>query len=375
MDNRVYLSACADYENENVRKAVNSALSAFGGAAELCGGKHVLLKVNLLMLSSPDKAVTTHPSIVRALCEEFMLAGCTVEIADSCGGIYTEAILEKLYTVCGMKRVAEETGATLNFDTSSYEHSFPNGKRIKKSQVITPVKRADFIVSVAKLKTHGLTYYTGAVKNMFGVIPGLLKAAMHSRFPDKKAFCEMLVDLCEGISPDLSVIDGVFGMEGAGPSGGKPKFAGVVIASKNPYAADIAAMDIMGLDAGKSYVHLEAGKRGLFGEPRLLGAPIESFRTGFEPAYKREPRTFLAILPGALRTYATRLLAAHPNIIKEKCVGCGECVRSCPESTISLVDGKACINYDKCIRCYCCQELCPARAIKIERFAKFKKGK
>lgn len=375
MESRVYLSPCEDYTKEKVEIAVHDALEAFGGAAALAGGKRVLIKANLLMSSAPDKAVTTHPGVIEALAREFIAAGCKVEIADSCGGIYTEDVLKKLYAVSGMKRVAENTGAELNFDTSSFERSIPEGVRIKKTQVISPVQRADFIISAAKMKTHGFAYYTGAVKNMFGVIPGLLKAGMHSRFPDKKAFCEMLVDLCEGVRPDFSIIDGVVGMEGAGPSGGSPKQAGVIVASRNPYAADLAAMEIMELDREKSYVHTTAIKRGLVGEIELCGASLSEFRTSFEPAYKREPRTFLAILPGAARVYAERFFAAYPNVIFGKCVGCGECARSCPESTITIKNGKANINYKKCIRCYCCQEMCPARAIKIERFAKFKKRK
>ena len=375
MKERVFLAECRDYGEENVRFAVHRALDAFGGAEALAGGKKVLLKANLLMSCSPDEAVTTHPNVVEALVREFMSAGCEVEIADSCGGLYNEDVLRTLYGVCGMSRVAERTGAKLNYDTLSFEMPVPNGVKIKKVQVISPVKRADFIVSVAKMKTHGLTYYTGAAKNMFGVIPGLQKAVMHSRFPDKKAFCNMLVDLCEAVAPNLSFIDGVVGMEGAGPSGGKPKSAGVIVASKNPYAADIAAMDIMGLDKNKSPLHMLASKRSLVGEVELLGDAVENFRTQFEPAYTREPRTVLMVFPGALRKYVERMVAKYPNIVEGKCVGCGECVKSCPEHTIELKDGKASVKHEKCIRCYCCQEMCPARAIVIERLSKFKKRK
>ena len=373
MADKVYIARCADYKKMNADKAVREVLSEFGGASAMCCGKHVLIKVNLLMASVPDKAVTTHPSIISAIAREFIEAGNTVEIADSCGGVYTETVLEKLYAVSGMKKVAEETGAILNYDTSSFEKNFDEGVRIRKFNVISPVKRADFIISAAKMKTHGFTYYTGAVKNMFGVIPGLTKAAMHSRFPDKKAFCEMLVDLCESISPDFSIIDGVYGMEGAGPSGGVPKYAGVVIASENPYAADIAAMKIMGLSVENSYVHTASIGRGLVSDIDFCGVPVSEVATKFEPAYKREPRTFLSILPGAARVYAERFFAAYPSIIRDKCVGCGECARSCPESTITICDGKATINYKKCIRCYCCQEMCKLLAVKIERFVKYKK--
>jgi len=373
MNSKVNLASCSDYSEQNVKKAIRASLDAFGGAAALAGGKRVLIKVNLLMASTPSKAVTTHPAVVKAIAEEFIAAGCSVEIADSCGGAYTEESLRKLYAVCGMKSVAEKTGAVLNYDTTNFEREIPEGKRLKSVQMISPVERADFIISAAKLKTHRFAYYTGAVKNMFGVIPGLQKAAMHSKFPEKNAFCEMLVELCESVSPDLAIIDGVIGMEGQGPSGGEPKFAGVLIASENPYAADSVAMEIMGLDKTKSHVHSYADRCGLVGDVSVSGGSVSNFRTEFKPAYKREPKTSLAIIPGAVSRFVSGLFAAYPYIMSEKCVGCGRCAEVCPESTISVVDKKAVINYNKCIRCYCCHELCPIRAVEIKRFAKFRK--
>ncbi|MBQ6846618.1 MAG: DUF362 domain-containing protein [Oscillospiraceae bacterium] len=373
MEKRVFLAGCKDYEQKKVDNAIHASLEAFGGAKALAGGKRVLIKANLLMSEIPSKAVTTHPAVVSALAREFMSAGCTVEIADSCGGLYNEGVLRKLYSTSGMKRVSEETGAELNFDTSSFEREIPNGVKIKKTQMITPIERAEFIISAAKLKTHGFTYYTGAAKNIFGVIPGLSKAAMHSKFPDKTDFCEMLVDLCESVKPDLSIIDGVVGMEGAGPSGGTPKEAGVIITSKSPYAADLAAMDIMGLDAEKSPLHMAAKGRGLIDDIELFGDNIENFRTSFTPAYTKDSKSVLSILPGALKRYVEKFFARYPYIRKEKCIGCGECVRSCPEHTIKLREKKAVIDYKNCIRCYCCQEMCPARAIDIVKFAKHRK--
>ena len=365
MKDKVFLASCEDYSKEKTSLAVKRALDAFGGASSLAGGKRVLIKVNLLMAALPDKAVTTHPSVVEAIAREFINAGCKVEIADSCGGAYTEDVLRVLYATSGMKKVAEETGAELNYDVSSFECPISDGVRLKKTQMIMPVKCADFIVTAAKLKTHSFAYYTGAVKNLFGVIPGKLKTVMHSRFPEKKAFCEMLVDLCEAVKPDLAIIDGVYGMEGAGPSGGKPKYAGVVIASPSPYAADVAGMRVMGLDENKSPVHMNAKKRGLVSEPVFEGDELSGFITDFEPAYKREPKTSLAIIPGAVRRYIDHFFARYPEIIEDKCIGCGECAKACPEETISISCGKARVNRKNCIRCYCCQEMCPMVAIEI----------
>ena len=175
MKDKVFLAECRDYSRENAALAVRRVLDAFGGAESLAGGKRVLIKVNLLMAALPDKAVTTHPAIVEALAREFIDAGCKVVIADSCGGAYTEDVLRVLYATSGMKKVAEETGAELNYDTGSFECTIPGGKRLAKTQMITPVKQADFIVSAAKLKTHSFAYYTGAVKTSSELYPENLK--------------------------------------------------------------------------------------------------------------------------------------------------------------------------------------------------------
>ncbi len=371
MDN-VFLSRCEEYDKEKVEKSIHDILEFFGGAAALAGGKKVLIKANLLMASTPDMAVTTHPTVIAAIAKEFKAAGCEVMIADSCGGIYTKNVLEKLYAVSGMKMAAEESGAELNYDTSSFEREFKDGAKLKKAQLISPIEWADFIVTAAKLKTHGFAYYTGAVKNLYGTIPGLNKAVLHSRFPDKKDFCELLVDICESVAPDFAIIDGVEGMEGAGPSAGEKKKANVIIGAKSPYAADEAAIKIMGLAPENSYTHMTARARGLVSEVSFHGEAIESLVCSFKPPYEKETHSVLQILPKSARTYVGRIFAAYPEIDSSKCIGCGVCVRSCPEKTIVIKDGKAKVVKKKCIRCYCCHELCQEKAVELKRLFKRK---
>ena len=220
------------------------------------------------------------------------------------------------------------------------------------------------------MKTHGLTYYTGAVKNCFGCIPGLTKPVLHSRYPDPKVFCSMLVDLCECIKPGLSLIDGIVGMERHGPTGGQPKRAKVLIGARNPHAADLAAVHIMGFRPEQVPTLMEAIGRGLipssYKELQLLGDPVSQFETSFLPA-RKDGKTLLKLVPRPLRPKAENLLTPYPVIHPETCVGCGECVRTCPQKTICLEKRKAAINYSRCIRCYCCQELCPRRAISLKR--------
>lgn len=88
--------------------------------------------------------------------------------------------------------------------------------------------RETLVIDIAKLKTHGMMGYSGAVKNLFGVVPGLLKPELQP-LPGKEPFAEMLVDLCEYVHPDFSIIDAIDAMEGDGPTGGQKRFVGALV--------------------------------------------------------------------------------------------------------------------------------------------------
>ncbi|MDL2289024.1 DUF362 domain-containing protein, partial [Oscillospiraceae bacterium OttesenSCG-928-F05] len=264
MDKRVCLCRCQSYENDEVRAAVRRILDAFGGAkAMIKPGDKVLIKPNLIIGRAPEEATTTHPSVVAAVAAEFAEAGGKVTIADSPGGAYTEENMRKIYKLSGLEAAAEATGALLNYDMSARTVALSDAKVLSEAPVISPVLDADFIISLAKLKTHSLAYYTGAVKNLFGVIPGIAKKTYHARFISATQFCEMLTDLCEFVKPGFSIVDGVVGMEGPGPTGGTPKRADVIGGAVNPYALDMAMGDVAGLQRRLNVILNVVEKRGL----------------------------------------------------------------------------------------------------------------
>ena len=367
MEKRVYLSSCESYEYECVKSSIQAILAKFGGAKRLAGGKRVLIKPNLLMPRNPDDHTTTHPCVIKALAEEFMAAGCAVTIADSCGGPYNTTVLKLLYKKCELQQIADETGAQLNLDTSYKTIDFPGGDLIKSFPVITPAADSEFIITTAKLKTHMMTHMTGAVKNLYGCIPGLTKAVYHSKLPDRRQFCRMLVDLCECVSPSFAVIDGVYGMEGRGPSGGRPKKAGVILGGINPHAVDLAASRVMGLDTESIYTLSEAEKRE-FIPPNARdldysGSDPSRFEFKFLPPSQKGIKG-IGLMPKFMRPFLTRLSLPLPKI-SERCVGCGDCTAACPEQIITIENKRAIIDRSKCIKCYCCHELCPYKAIDI----------
>lgn len=370
MEKRVFTAACGDYSPDAVRRTAGRMLAAFGGPeAFLKNGRRVVIKPNLLMAREPEGATTTHPEVVEAVAALFVEAGATVIIADSPGGPYNSLALQRVYRACGMEGAARRSGARLNKDFSSQKVSFDGYKR-REFEILTPVMQADVLISIGKMKTHMLTYFTGAVKNLYGTVPGLTKAAYHSRLPGQQEFCRMLVDLCRCVAPDLSIIDGVEGMDGRGPSGGRVRHAGVLIASRSPFAADLAAMHICGLEPERSPVHTFAAAQGLvpvqYDGLEVTGDRVPPLSEPFLPPAGKGAARESAInrLPAKWRQPLRRALVAAPRVT-ERCIGCGSCARSCPQKAIVIRQGRAIVDKRGCIRCYCCHELCPVRAIQI----------
>src|SRR5271157_2623945 len=185
MAGSVSLARCGSYDFQEVKDSVRQSLEPLGGiSAFVKPGERVLLKVNLLMKRKPEKATTTHPAVARALAELVREAGGTPVIGDSPGGyhLYTASTLRSVYETCGMMNAAQESGAELNWDTDIVEVPYPEGRRVKLIKTIKPVREVDKIINVPKLKTHGMTVYSGAVKNLFGIVPGRYKGEYHLRF-------------------------------------------------------------------------------------------------------------------------------------------------------------------------------------------------
>lgn len=376
MEKTVSIVRCDDYLQQTVDRAVKRVLEPLGGVSAFQPkGKRVLLKPNLLSACKPEDAATTHPSVVEALAKEFAAAGAEVTIADSPGGLYSTSSLKRVYEVCGMAAAAENSGARLNFDLSYKRISYPGGIYASEFDILAPVLDADIIVSIAKLKTHGLAYYTGAVKNLFGCIPGLEKAAFHSRYPDRYRFNAVLVDLCELIKPHLSVVDGVIGMEGDGPSAGAPKHVGVIGASLNPYALDVAMCDLVSLPPSQVPVLVEAAARNLVvptvTDISFAGDEPGNFKTRFVPPAgggRDSPIGVFSsyILPKKIRQKVLDSMNPWP-LMTERCIACKKCAEICPRQVITIREGFAVPDYSGCIRCYCCHEICPVKAINLTR--------
>ncbi len=363
---------CSSYDREEVCRAVENAIEAAGGLPQLAG-KKVLLKPNLLSDAGYDKAVSTHPEVLYAVGRLIIAGGGILMIADSPGAgiLYTPRVMKRVYQKCGITQIAGDLGIAMNYETGYQDRPYPEGKVMKHFTVIDPACEADVIISVCKLKTHMFTRYSGAVKNTFGVVHGLDKPIFHSRFPDSADFSEMLVDLNELIKPDFVVMDAVFGMEGNGPMGGEPKYAGYILASRSVYALDVTAQRLISMDPLRILTTAAAAARGLVDPESVVTAgdsviPLTDFVL---PSTYSAPSRNTWFRRNVLRRFQTmgRYYAPAPVVKMDSCVGCGQCVRICPVGAAVMKGKKASFDHRKCIRCYCCHEMCQYHAIEMKR--------
>ncbi len=378
----VALRRADTYEYERLLACLEQMGADLGLAPAHFRGRRVVIKPNLVAAMRPEQAATSDPTLLSAVAAFLRAHGAgEILVAESPSGIYSETMLRRNYRACGILEAAEAAGVTLNYATDAVSCAYHEGVACRAFSVIAPIAEADVIVDLCRLKSHSLTRLSGAVKNLFGVVPGVEKFEMHSAYPTMPIFSEMLVDLCAmlcGAHEVLAICDAVTAMEGNGPTGGAPRRIGALLMSASPFCLDRAAEALIGFEGTVPTTEIAAG-RGLCPPRadalRILGEPLAALTVAdfAEPDSSRETAgvRFLRALPDFMGGRFARFLRPRPQIDAKACVGCGVCAASCPRHRIALVgEGakrRARIDYDGCICCFCCQELCPHRAVRIRK--------
>ncbi len=372
MTELVSIRKAIDYE-DSLPEAIDNVLRDLGGIERFVKkGDIVALKPNLLVFSSPSKAIVTNPHFTFEVFKKVLEAGGKPFVIDSPGsGIpFTKRSLNSLYRLTGYSEVFKDYPDCLNLDTSKKMVDIENGLILKSVNILKPLLDADVIINLPKMKTHSLTFISGAVKNMYGSVPGMEKTRYHSRFKDVHDFSRALLDVSNVTKPNLTLMDGILSLEGDGPAmRGVPRKTEIILGSKDPLSMDFAICKLIGLEYKEiPYLKVAIDNNISDGTYNLKGdiPSIDNFVL---------PRTYhgkLSLDPVSLYNYFvfpifSNFLIEKPKVIKQKCIRCGICVRSCPEKIITMDKISAKIDYSKCIKCYCCHEQCPEGAIDLKR--------
>ena len=365
MNNKISVRKCKEYDLQEIYDLISDIYKKTDGPE--VSGKKVLLKPNILTDDDPAKCICTHPVVVEAMIRFLQAGGATVFVGDS------PAVHSKKFRAekTGIFNVCRRTGATwVDFTKNPIEKKLRKG-RIKIASVVEEV---DLIISLPKFKNHELVYFTGAIKNTLGLVPGFSKAKQHARHQDRTSFSEFLVDLNEAVLPDYFLMDAVMGMEGPGPGRGIPVEIGLILGSTNPLILDMTASKI----AGYEPIVIPTSKSAFFrknwlqSEDEIVYEGPE-INTLIKKDFKKIPVSVsrnIAMQFMMKRIKPLRKLERRPVFIHENCTGCLKCVKICPVNAIQLHPVKK--NYivltdSKCIRCYCCSEVCMDNAVEIKR--------
>lgn len=375
MYTRVGLAACDKYDTAAIKSAITKALSVSGFEFSSLRGKKVLLKPNLLMPIAPERAVTTHPAFFHAVAVIVKEHGGIPTVVDSPNFFGLSGALKKT----GLLNVAQNLGIEIADNTKTRVLHWDGARRYKTHEISESFFDADVIINLPKLKSHSLTYLTGAVKNLFGAIPGTKKAQMHMKIPDPIEFSEYLLDLYgamlmgfEKSKEFMHIMDAVVGLEGEGPGpSGKPRKIGAVIAGTDGVAVDYTAARLVGFDIEKIFTVVRGFVRRYGatspGDVEIHGEPLEKMRIAdFVPSKTSvlKSRFWNAITPALKNLFVER-----PVPVKGKCTLCLYCQKVCPAGAIVVKSGKKTpsFNSSKCIRCFCCLETCPGEAIVLKK--------
>ncbi|MEA1939529.1 MAG: DUF362 domain-containing protein [Candidatus Caldatribacteriota bacterium] len=326
--------------------------------------KTVLIKPNLIGSFPPERGVTTDPRVVAAIVKE--LKKCNTKeivVGDNSGSIHFDPM--KIAKVTGMLKASD--GCFINIG-SEVEEVEVKSKFIKNLFISKKILHADYIINVPKFKTHSLTTITGAIKNMFGIIPGGKKAQLHTISHSIDEFAELLVDIYQIRVPDLNIMDAIIGMEGMGPTNGKIREINKIISSDNGVSVDSVMSFMMGLNPNSIELLKISAKRNL-GEIDTSKIVIDGTLEKI-PEFKTPNNGLLQKIIKVAVPHIFNFAAVKPIVDHNKCKICKKCIEVCPTGAMSIKDKYPEVDRKKCISCFCCDEHCPYGAITLPSWQK-----
>lgn len=370
MTKNVALQKCFSYDFDEVFSAVKKMMQDVPPPD--VRGKTILIKPNILYPKKVEACVCTNPVVTGALVKAFKELGAKKVLAGESPAVANSTSAAKATGT--FEQVVSNGGEWIDFHGKVFVEN-PEGVLAKKFEFADAFAEADVIVSAAKLKSHQLMKYTGAMKNLFGLVVGLEKAQCHYRFSNPDDFGKFLVDLNLAAKPQYAVMDAVMGMDGpGGPGSGDPIQLNFLAASDNILALDWICSSLVGYNPHEINYLQDALLRKVWlssaEEIQTLGADFreiacDKFRT------VKSNGIFGSSIPSPLKPLAKFFLTRNPHFKNKKCIKCARCEKICPAKVIAMQgkNGTArMMERTKCLHCFCCHEICPESAISLRRF-------
>jgi uncharacterized protein (DUF362 family)/NAD-dependent dihydropyrimidine dehydrogenase PreA subunit len=362
---QVSLVRCGSYDSAEVYEAVRKSVDLLGGIEGFVKpGEKVLLKPNLLTDTEPDKGITTHPEVVRAVIRLLKPITKNIFCGDAPSVWGEKRDVDRVYETTGMKKVCFDEGAELVYFTHPV---LTNGYPIADW-----VFKCDRLINIPKFKTHAYTVLTAALKNLFGLIVGMHKMKVHFDNPKPSELSKVIVDIYQLRKPDLNILDGIVAMEGQGPgSAGTLREFDLIASCQDGLSMDLVLTHLMNLEVLDVPTNKEAINRGLaaggLGPIEILGDKLRDFAVSDFKLPRAGMLSKLPKMPKFAADAIASFLTGKPCPVFSKCKLCGACQKICPAGAMREENNRMILDRKKCILCLCCQEVCPHNAIEIKK--------
>lgn len=369
MKSVVSVRNCQEYQPDRLRSSVERVISDCSSEAPIVkSGEKVLLKPNLLRAASPERAIVTHPEVVGAVAEILRDCGAHLYLGDSppLGNIH------KVLVKSGYESILKKYGIQTVPFLEKRLVEFSDQRIYRRLELAAEVFDFDRVINIAKLKTHCQMTLTLGVKNLFGLVIGSDKASWHlraGRVTDN--FAHVLLQIYETVRPDISIIDGILGMQGNGPNSGEPRHVGILCASRDAIAMDAVVARLLGFPIESvrtcALGHALGLGKILSEEIEVVGDAMSGFPLTDFKAPKSMSMAWNLSYWNPIRRFMENHIITKPEIDWSNCKNCGICMNHCPPQAISENNGRMIIDRKKCISCFCCHELCGSEAISIKQ--------
>ncbi len=369
MENKVYLNSISHYNIDDILENLREASKYLNLEESFKKGETLLLKPNYLTGTKiGKKPVITESKIIEATIIFFKELGLKISIGDSPALESFRKIAQK----SGLFEICSRYGVEIVEFKEKKEFELPDFSTIKKVNLASEIFNFDHIVNLPKLKTHSMMGLTLGIKNMFGVVIGKEKAKNHlNSGEDREIFAKLMLAIYVKTAPHLThltILDGISGMEGNGPSNGDERNFGIFAISKDAITLDAVTSKILNFPEEKNHI-LKAAKEIFPNKCDLKN--VKTFPKNisqFKVENLRMPKMGDCRwqLPQSLANFLRDIVSPKLKIDTNRCIMCKKCVEVCPTNSILEKKNHLKINSKSCIRCFCCQEICPENAIFVK---------